>query len=94
MNSTVTKEEVTDFGDFYLFKCPHHNCGVAIGVKKNEINCKIFICGHLISNGEPIPPHSSKSECDRLRTHKLIYGGCGKPFIFKDTYVETRDYER
>jgi hypothetical protein len=30
-------------------------------------------------NGEPIPPHSTKEECDSLVENKLVYG-CAKPF--------------
>jgi hypothetical protein len=82
-----TKVEV--FDDLYLFNCPH--CGIQIVVMKKELNCKIFRCGQLKSNGNPIAPHAPKIVCDGLKTNNLI-DGCGKPFIFKDTHVEICGY--
>jgi len=64
---------------FYQFNCPH--CDQTIEVPKKQLNCKIFRCGVLISNGKPIGPHTKKPECDRLKERNLIYG-CGKPFKF------------
>lgn len=55
--------------------CPH--CETTIVVE--ELNCRIFRCGILKSDGKQINPHLNKSECDRLYTNGLIYG-CGKPF--------------
>lgn len=75
--------------EYYNFLCPH--CNTQIQVKQNELNCKIFRCGILKSNGNPIPPHSKKEYCDKLKNDNMIYG-CGKPFIFKDDYVEICDY--
>jgi hypothetical protein len=57
--------------------CPH--CQGMIIVLPNELNCRIFRHGVYISNGEPIPPHASKEECDRLVSENMIHG-CGKPF--------------
>lgn len=87
MSNNSTNVEV--FEEFYLFDCPH--CGIQIVVIKNELNCKIFRCGQFKSNGEPIPPHASKIMCDKFKTDDLI-NGCGKPFIFKYTHVDTCEY--
>ena len=67
--------------------CP--NCGVSIEVL--EINCRIFRCGVLKTTMEPIPPHSSKEDCERFIKEDLIYG-CGKPFYFDGTNTTTYNY--
>ena len=61
----------------YIIICPHCHCSIL--VDRKAINCGIFRHGVLISNHQPIDPHLSKEECDRLFTSGLIYG-CGKPF--------------
>ena len=58
-----------------IINCPH--CDQLILII--ELNCRIFRCGILKSNGEQINPHSNKNICDDLSTNNLIYG-CGKPF--------------
>jgi hypothetical protein len=58
-----------------IIKCPHCQEFVII----QELNCKIFRHGTFRNNGEQIPPHSSKEDCDRFFQKNLIYG-CGKPF--------------
>jgi hypothetical protein len=63
--------------DPFIFKCPH--CDENILVNKNETNCLIFRHAVLKNSGEPINPHSSKEECERLLKAELIYG-CAKPF--------------
>lgn len=55
--------------------CPHCNCQVII----EEVNCKIFRHGVYKANGEQMPPHTSKEECDKAVIDNRIYG-CGKPF--------------
>lgn len=55
-------------------ECPH--CQQKIWIE--ELNCGIFRCGVLKENGEQIPPHASKEECNKY-IQKGIYG-CGKPF--------------
>jgi len=69
--------------DIYVFICPH--CNEEIIVLKKELNCKIFRHAVFKSNYEPIHPHASKQECQRLIDNHLIYG-CGKPFqvVLKD----------
>jgi DNA-directed RNA polymerase subunit RPC12/RpoP len=63
--------------NFHQLACPH--CSGTIIVLHHELNCRIFRHGAFVSNGEPIPPHSSRAECDRLVAQNLIVG-CGKPF--------------
>lgn len=85
-----TKQEPVIFmDDYYGFRCPH--CQIEIVVNKKQLNCKIFRCGVYKKTGKQIPPHSKKEVCDKLAEDNLIYG-CGKPFIYKETYVEPCDY--
>jgi len=60
--------------DEVIVICPH--CLNLIIIE--EINCRIFRHG-IYKNGEPLPPHSTKEECDEA-VSKGIYG-CGRPFI-------------
>ncbi len=83
------KESVEFDNNYYYFKCPH--CLIYIAVHENDLNCKIFRCGIYKSNFSPINPHASKYFCDELINNNLIFG-CGKPFIFKNTFVEICDY--
>lgn len=55
--------------------CPH--CNLQIQIQK--INCTVFRHGVLKLTGKQIPPHSSKTTCDKLIKTNAIYG-CGKPF--------------
>jgi len=73
----------------YNFICPH--CEINVVVEKNELACKIFRCGIMKSNGEPVPPHEKKERCDELFNKGLIYG-CGKPFRVVDETVVGCDY--
>ena len=75
--------------DMYTISCPH--CNGIIQILKKEINCKIFRHGVYKNNNLPIPPHTIKTECDRLFTQKII-NGCGKPFIFDGNIVKICDY--
>ena len=65
--------------NFNYFICPH--CGIFIDVA--EMNCKIFRCGIYKKNGEQIPPHLSKEECDKLGNS---IWGCGKPFRYDEEF--------
>jgi hypothetical protein len=65
--------------------CPH--CGIGIEIEK--INCGIFRCGIYKHNGEQIPPHLPKSECDEL---KDSIWGCGKPFKYENGKLISCDY--
>jgi hypothetical protein len=69
--------EPIDNGQFYMVECPHCQGGFIIA--KNEINCGIFRHGTMKVTGQPINPHESQAECDRLVREDLIRG-CGKPF--------------
>jgi hypothetical protein len=63
--------------DFYVFTCP--SCQGTIIVAHHELNCRIFRHGVYKHNGEQVPPHCPKEECDRLVAANAI-DGCGKPF--------------
>lgn len=58
-----------------FINCPH--CHITIEIE--QVNCGIFRCGIMISDGKQIDPHLSKEKCDFLAENDLIYG-CGKPF--------------
>lgn len=70
-------KNINSMDNFHQLTCPH--CSGTIIVLHHELNCRIFRHGAFVSNGEPIPPHSSRAECDRLVADNLIVG-CGKPF--------------
>ena len=63
--------------DFYLLQCPH--CDGTVFVLSHEIRCRIFRHGVFRDTGQPIPPHSSKEDCDAWSAANRLYG-CGKPF--------------
>lgn len=63
--------------DFYVFTCPH--CQGSVIVQYNELNCRIFRHGVYKHNGEQMPPHTPREECERLAQQGLIIG-CGQPF--------------
>jgi len=58
-----------------FIECPY--CNITILVE--ALNCRIFRCGVLKSNGKQIDPHLNQSGCEYLYNAGLIYG-CGKPF--------------
>jgi hypothetical protein len=60
----------------YLFGCPH--CGAETTVLSSERNCDTYRHA-ILRTGEPVNPHSSKDDIDRLRASGSIYG-CGGPF--------------
>lgn len=68
---------MTDLENFYSISCPH--CLGIVLVQKNELNCKIFRHAVYKNNMEPINPHASKEECEKLLEDDKILG-CGKPF--------------
>jgi len=61
--------------------CAH--CGGSIVVARSEVACKIFRHAVYKADGQPIPPHSTKNECDRLVAAGLIWG-CGGPLRLID----------
>ena len=60
-----------------IITCPYPECGIHIEIL--ELNCRIFRCGVLKTNGQQIPPHATETECVAYQTQGLIYG-CGNPF--------------
>jgi hypothetical protein len=74
---------------YYLTYCPW--CNIYTKIKKKRLNCTIFRCGAMKSDGQPIPPHLPKDQCDKLVEDNLIYG-CSKPFKFDGNTIETCGY--
>ena len=74
---------VIEDNNFYQFNCPH--CNQSIEVQKKQLNCRIFRCGILKSNGKQIGPHTKKVECDRLKENNLIKAA--------EAYIEEKDIE-
>jgi hypothetical protein len=73
----------------YSFPCPH--CGLICLVKQEDIRCTIFRHAVFKDKLEFVPPHASKTECDRWVKEDLVYG-CGKPFKFDGKNVSIIDY--
>jgi hypothetical protein len=67
--------------------CPHCNGTVEIVA----LNCRIFRHGIFKRNGQQIPPHASKLDCDRWVERSEIWG-CGKPFKIEDNVAVVCDY--
>lgn len=65
----------------FIVTCPH--CSLEIVIE--EVNCRIFRHAVYIKNGEQLPPHSTKAECDEVFRKGMIYG-CGKPFLLDSSY--------
>lgn len=66
-------------GKCYEFNCPH--CDGGILVQWQDINCKIFrhaVYSHGAQKGNPINPHETQSNIEKLIDQNEIYG-CGKP---------------
>ena len=61
-----------------IVKCPHCNEYIII----EQLNCRIFRHASF-KNGEPIPPHSTKAECDTYIEREEVFG-CAKPFQIKE----------
>jgi hypothetical protein len=58
-------------------KCPH--CQEYVSIKEKDIQCGIFRHAVYRNNYQPIPPHSSKIECETLVSTNKVFG-CAKPF--------------
>ncbi len=65
----------------HTFTCLH--CNEPFVVAHREFNCRILRHGVFKHNLQPINPHSSKEECDKLVLNHSIYG-CGKPLQIID----------
>jgi hypothetical protein len=74
-NERNETNETNETNENFIVTCP--NCSFSIIIEK--INCSIFRHAVFISNGEQVPPHLNKEECEILIKKKLIYGCC-KPF--------------
>jgi hypothetical protein len=71
--------EAVMIDNFYIFLCPH--CSGTIQVAKTDINCKIFRHAVYKNSLTPVPPHSTKQQCDEFKQSGEIYGCC-MPFTF------------
>jgi hypothetical protein len=63
----------------FSVECPH--CHLIVWIE--QINCRIFRHAVYKENDEPIPPHSSQEECERLVAEDKVWG-CAKPFRLND----------
>lgn len=80
----VEQKECEQKSDWYnrdFNQCPV--CGICIQI--DEVNCKIFRCGRLLSGY--INPHASKDEIANLMASADWLGGCGTPL----QYVEEQN---
>lgn len=84
-NGKVLKE-----ADYYTFLCPH--CGHIIQVGEKDIACTIFRHGNLKPNGQAIPPHASRAQCEAYIASGQLSLGCAKPYRFDGTRVSICDY--
>lgn len=64
--------------------CAH--CGGNIVVASADIACKIFRHATYRADGQPIPAHATKNECDKLVAAGLIWG-CGGPLRLTDSTI-------
>ena len=55
--------------------CPWCDCQIWI----EEVNCRIFRHAVYKVSGEPINPHATEEECNRLLKEEIVFG-CAKPF--------------
>lgn len=69
----------------FVIKCPH-----CYGERFIEqLNCGIFRDGVFKQSLEPIPPHSTREECEKLLRDNVVIG-CTRPFqiiVINDKYV-------
>jgi len=88
-HETVRVPMTRFLADDHEIECPH--CGGMLLIRASDINCTIFRHGVWKHTNEPIGPHTSKGECDRLVAEDLIRG-CGRPFKFDGRTVTVCDY--
>lgn len=77
---TVVVKGKLEFDEWVSFSCPW--CGEPYFALRKEIACQIFRCGW--HNGNAIPPHASKEQCDQIKLHPNTRGCC-MPFQFDGT---------
>jgi hypothetical protein len=65
-----------------VFVCLH--CSEPFIIREQEFNCRILRHGVYRATMEPMNPHASREECERLVRDNLIYG-CGKPLRITNT---------
>jgi hypothetical protein len=65
-----------------VFQCPH--CLDFFVIAENELNCRIVRHAVWKDTLEPIPPHSTQEECERVVRENLVFG-CAKPVQINGT---------
>ena len=71
------------------FACPW--CAGTIEVRPQDIKCQIFRHAYYKHNGQQIPPHTPKGQCELLIQRGSVWG-CAKPFTFDGKTVAKSDY--
>ena len=77
MDSSACPAVLNIEDQMWVFECPH--CHVLVQVANNETNCRIFRHAVHRTTHDPIDPHTSADECQRLLAHDLVMG-CAGPF--------------
>jgi len=72
----------------YTFTCLH--CHEPFVIAYKDFNCRILRHGVFKSTLEPIPPHSTKEECEALLQSGMIYG-CTGPLQIVDLSASGMD---
>ena len=76
-------------GKGYVLKCTH--CNEDFIIYDTDFNCRILRHGVLKTTMQPMNPHASKEECERLVREGRIYG-CGKPMLIVRKLHPPNDY--
>lgn len=63
-----------------IILCPH--CELYVTILKKDINCAIFRHAIYKDTFQPIDPHSTLEQCEKLLKDGRVYGCC-KPFQIK-----------
>ena len=76
--------------DYFIVNCPY--CNESIIIYRNETNCRIFRHAVFRASGDPVNPHLSQEDCERLVASGEVYGCC-KPFrLNAENVAEICDY--
>lgn len=74
----------------YVFTCP--NCNIPFVVRARDFNCRILRHAVYKTTLQPIPPHSTKIECERLISEGSIYG-CACPLKIIDSLSGVQSFD-
>mmetsp|Transcript_49235 Transcript_49235/g.130390 ORF Transcript_49235/g.130390 Transcript_49235/m.130390 type:complete len:216 (-) Transcript_49235:273-920(-) len=64
----------------YVVQCPH--CQQPHLIPLKQLNCCEFACGADARTGQPLRPHITKGEVEKLLSQQRVVGGCGGRFKF------------